>query len=565
MKFTLDKKKTKLILIISIPLLIIMQYYFFKFGIFKPMVRGIELNISKGDYIEEIDTFVMKLDEEVFLSGGDYIYIPSYSKEPNIWFNVLDENQIVKIEDNNKLVALKEGTSSIAIMKNSRAIRKVNIKVVKPKVEKLIAKSNNELNYVGDKASIDTIVEVDYDGFKEKEKATYESSNNKIIKVSGNKLEAVGVGYAVVTVKAQDEKHEFEYNISAKVSKIEIEKNIVIKEGELKKLNPNIITSPKGLKHPKVKYELISSNLPVQLALTLNEKDGTVKGIREGKEKIRITCDGKSSIVTVNVIKDSVIQDKIQGLQYSYEIIENKVQITLIWDYIQNIFDYEVYLKNNSIDDSKYNLFEKIKLKEEDIKESKKIKRVINIELIDGNIPDLSLYIACNDKESFKILSDIITIKPQKQDIQNMTVKNLVVSLDEDSKIIRFRWADIGVEGIQYSIYVKNNLLPDSGYELLESNISINEYTMNLHEGDLDLQFYVRAHKEDKYSKYSNTVNIKINNEEDSGEEDGNNEEGSGEEEENGNNEGDVEEENNEDDNINNEDENDKNTSNESL
>ncbi|MGL4914556.1 MAG: hypothetical protein ACRC3Y_19225 [Romboutsia sp.] len=547
MKFTLDKKHTKLILIISIPVLIIMQYYLFKFGIFRPMVRGIELNISEGDYIEEIDTFVMKLDEEVFLSGGDYIYIPSYSKKPNIWFNVLDDKEIVKIEDSNKLVALKEGISSVAIMKNSRAIRKVNVKVVNPKVEKLIAKSDNELDYVGDRAVINTVIEVDYDGFKEKEKATYESSNNEVIKVSGNKLEAVGVGHAIVTVKAQNEKQEFEYNISAKVSKIEIEKSIVIKEGELKKLNPNIITSPKGLKPPKVQYELISSNLPVQLALTLNEKNGTIKGIREGKEKIRITCGGKSTVVTVSVVKDPTIQDKIQSLKYSYEIVENKVQITLIWDYIENIFDYEVYLKNNSLGDSKHKLVDKVKVKQEDIGESKKIKTVIEVELIDGDIPDLNIYVVGKGKDGVTVPSNAITIKPQKQDIQNMIVKNLYINLNEESRTVRFGWDDIGVEGAQYSIYVKNNLLSDSGYELFESNISNNEYTMNLDQGDLDLQFYVKAHKGDKYSKESNTVNIKINDNDN----DDNDNEDSGEED-------------TDDDSGNNEEDNDQDTSNES-
>ena len=560
MKFTLDKKYTKLLIIIFIPMLIIMQYYLFKFGILRPMVRGIELKLSNGDYIEDIDQFVMKLNEEVTLSGGDYIYIPSYSKEPNIWFNVLDDNEVVKIEDGNKLVALKEGHSSIAIMKNSRTMRKASIKVVNPKVERLIAKADNDLNYVGDTAVINTVIEVDYDKFKEKEKATYESSNNEVVKVSGNKIEAVGVGHAIVIVRAQNKKEVFRYNISAKVSKIKIEKNIEIKEGEVKKLNPNIITNPKGLKHPKVQYELVSSNLPIQLALTLNEKNGTIEGIREGKEKIRITCGDKSTIVTVNVVKNSIIDDKIKNLQHSYEVVDNKLQITLIWDYMENIFDYEVYLKNNSLGDSKYKLAEKVKVKEDDIKESKKIKTVIEVDLVDGDIPDLNIYVLGKGKDDVTIQSNIITIKPQKQDIQNLTVKNLQYILNEENRTIRFIWDDIEVKGAQYSIYVKNNLLPDSGYGLFESNISANEYIMNLDEGDIDLQFYVKAYKDDKSSNESNVVNIKIKNNEDN-EDNGNNED-SDNDNENNDNENNGNNEDNDNNEGNNEGNSNENTSN---
>ena len=67
----------KLILVlISIPIILILQYYLFKFGVVKPMVKGIEIEMEDGDYIKDIDKFVIKLNDTVKLSSGNYIIIP---------------------------------------------------------------------------------------------------------------------------------------------------------------------------------------------------------------------------------------------------------------------------------------------------------------------------------------------------------------------------------------------------------------------------------------------------------------------------------------------------------
>ena len=89
------------------------------------MIKGAEIEIVNGDYIKDIDKYIIKLNETIDLSDGDYIKIPSYAKEPNIWFNVLDNSGVLKLEGN-KITAMKEGISSIAIMKNSRILKKAD-------------------------------------------------------------------------------------------------------------------------------------------------------------------------------------------------------------------------------------------------------------------------------------------------------------------------------------------------------------------------------------------------------------------------------------------------------
>ena len=217
--------KIIIMIIIIIPTILIGQYYLFKFGAIKPMVKGIEIEMENGDYIKDIDKFIIKLNDTVTLSTGKYVIIPAYAKEPHIYFKSLDDSNILSI-NGNEVTANQEGTTVIGVMKNSRILKKINIKVVNPKVESLSATLDNEIKYVGESAKIDTEVQVDYDKFKEKKEVTYESSDEDILKINGNTVEAVGVGKASLYIKAGDKETVFDYNIQAKISKISIPNTI---------------------------------------------------------------------------------------------------------------------------------------------------------------------------------------------------------------------------------------------------------------------------------------------------------------------------------------------------
>ena len=70
MIFVKNKKYRKIAIIISIPILLVAQYYLFKFGILRPMVKGVEIEIVDGEYVKDIDKYVVKLNETVTLSTG---------------------------------------------------------------------------------------------------------------------------------------------------------------------------------------------------------------------------------------------------------------------------------------------------------------------------------------------------------------------------------------------------------------------------------------------------------------------------------------------------------------
>ena len=60
MIFVKNKKYRKIAIIISIPILLVAQYYLFKFGILRPMVKGVEIEIVDGEYVKDIDKYVVK-------------------------------------------------------------------------------------------------------------------------------------------------------------------------------------------------------------------------------------------------------------------------------------------------------------------------------------------------------------------------------------------------------------------------------------------------------------------------------------------------------------------------
>lgn len=171
------------------------------------MVKGVEIEIVDGEYVKDIDKYVVKLNEIVILFIGEYIKVFLYVKNLNIWFNVLDNLGILKI-DGNKMIVLKVGYFFVGIMKNLRVLKKVIIKVVDLEVELLDMEINGDLKYVGDSVIIESIIEVDYDKFKKLYKLVYKSSNENILKIKGNKVSVVGVGKVIIYVKCGNKEIE---------------------------------------------------------------------------------------------------------------------------------------------------------------------------------------------------------------------------------------------------------------------------------------------------------------------------------------------------------------------
>lgn len=413
-----DKDKKIIFIVVLLPLLFFVQYYFFKSGDIPPMIKGVNIKIIEGEYIQDIDKYVVKLGDNVVLSAGDYIKIPGYAKDPNIKFTILDNTKTIKLKNNSNkekntviLKALKTGYTSVAIMQNSRVLQKATIRVVDPSIEDLNVSVDGTLKYVGDEAEISSSVEVDYKEFNNSYNVTYESSNENVLQVINNKIKAVGVGKATVYAKSKDKVEARRYNIVARLKGIEINNSFDIAVGEAIKLKPKIITAPKNLTPPKTSYKFSQSKLPVERAVTF-EDDGTIVGIRQGSEKITISCgEGENKrieVVTINVKEGTLENSMVRNLYSKYIIEDNKLKIALSWDILNGATNYDIYIKDDIKGDSKFELYKSI-TQESFLKNS---NIMINIEL-DEDIEEIAyeIYVVGRNEEGTSKPSNIESIK----------------------------------------------------------------------------------------------------------------------------------------------------------
>ncbi|WP_419724955.1 Ig-like domain-containing protein [Terrisporobacter petrolearius] len=413
-----DKDKKIIFIVVLLPLLFFVQYYLFKSGDIPPMIKGVNIKIIEGEYIQDIDKYVVKLGDNVVLSAGDYVKIPGYAKDPNIKFTILDNTKTIKLKNNNNkekntviLKALKTGYTSVAIMQNSRVLQKATIRVVDPSIEDLNVSVDGTLKYVGDEAEISSSVEVDYKEFNNSYNVTYESSNENVLQVINNKIKAVGVGKATIYAKSKDKVEARRYNIVAKLKGIEINNSFDIAVGEGIKLKPKIITAPKNLTPPRISYKFSQSKLPVERAVTF-EDDGTIVGIRQGCEKITISCgEGENKrieVVTINVKEGTLENSMVRNLFSKYIIEDNKLKIALSWDILNGATNYDIYIKDDMKGDSGFELYKSI-TQESFLKNS---NIMINIDL-DEDIEEIAyeIYVVGRNEEGTSKPSNIESIK----------------------------------------------------------------------------------------------------------------------------------------------------------
>ncbi|WP_343348047.1 hypothetical protein [Terrisporobacter petrolearius] len=413
-----DKDKKIVFIVVLLPLLFFVQYYLFKSGEIPPMIKGVNIKIIEGEYIQDIDKYVVKLGDNVVLSAGDYIKIPGYAKDPNIKFTILDNTKTIKLKNNSNkekntviLKALKTGYTSVAIMQNSRVLQKATIRVVDPSIEDLNVSVDGTLKYVGDEAEISSSVEVDYKEFNNSYNVTYESSNENVLQVINNKIKAVGVGKATIYAKSKDKVEARRYNIVARLKGIEINNSFDIAVGEAIKLKPKIITAPKNLTPPRISYKFSQSKLPVERAVTF-EDDGTIVGIRQGSEKITISCgEGENKrieVVTINVKEGTLENSMVRNLFSKYTIEDNKLKIALSWDILNGATNYDIYIKNDIKGDSGFELYKSI-TQESFLKNS---NIMINIDL-DEEIEEIAyeIYVVGRNEEGTSKPSNIESIK----------------------------------------------------------------------------------------------------------------------------------------------------------
>lgn len=525
--------KKKIGMILAIPLMLGILYSGLRFGYISPMVKGLDVHILGGTFITNINKYVIKVGDKVGLSAGNYIVVPTFSKEPTLKFAVLDDSGVLSVE-NNTLIANKEGISSIGILNKNRVLKKTTIMVVNPTIKNMETAVNNRIKYYGDKAKIASTVNIDdYKKLEKGYKLNYSTTDPNILKISGDTVEAVGVGEAKLISRYDRKEIQTSFNILPRVDSLNIDNIYSLEEGQSIQLHPKIVTSPEGSKS-NIKYKVLGSSnykkfdkdkydenklvhfgdsgLEKSLGITV-DKDGNIKANRIGTYLIELSSGEKSKKTSVEVKERSFENIEVKNLQYLFEKKKDEIDLELGWDYNDRVNNYRIYVKDAS--DEEFSIFTTIKTNKNFVSNGNRVSELLKLSLDKENSDsyDFQVYVVgYNGAEETKKSNTIRINNKSTEDFQKKHVSNIKYRTDRENSTISFKWSPIDNKKYTYRIYYKNMELKEPGYKLVAKNIEKNTTTIRVDDNMINYNFYIVAiNEEGQISAFSKPVRIKEN------------------------------------------------------
>lgn len=517
--------KRKIAFILAIPTVIIGLYFGLIFGYINPMIKGLDVKIIGGTFITNINRYVIKVGDVVNLSTGDYIVVPSFAKKPKLNFAVLDDKGVLTVK-NNKLIANKEGYSSIGILNKNRVLRKAVIMVVNPKIKNMEISLSKPIKYFGDEAEI--ISTVDIEDFKKLErgyKLKYSTTKPDILKIEGDKIEAIGIGEARLISRYERNEIQKIIKILPRVDRIKIGDYFELEEEEKIILKPEIVTNPSNQKMA-VKYKPLNNvdqskfddniiiingkNGPERSQGIVIDKKGSMLAKREGTYKVKITAGNKSTTTVVNVKPQSFSNKKVRNLNYFISNKDNKFDVEIGWDYLENVNTYRVYVQYE--DGEEPVLFTTVKASGNNF--SSKDRRLSNILSFDilnkKNFKYKIFVVGYNGYEETKKSNEIIVSNTQNLDFQKKKVKGIAYKVDKVNGNTLIKWKPIHNNKCTYRVYYKDRTRKKNSYNLISNNVNKERMIVKIDAKEIDYEFYVLAIDESgQVSSFSNPVRIK--------------------------------------------------------
>ena len=518
-------KKRQLGIIAVIPLLLFGIFYGLKHGYISPMVKGIDIRIIGGTFITNVNKYVIKLGDTVSISPGEYIMVPDFAKKPSLKFAVLDNKSVVSIKGD-KLTANKVGYASIGVLNKNRVLRKATIMVVNPKITSMQVRFDKPLRYYGDKSKINA--NIDIDDFKKLEKGyklKYISTNDKVLKVENNSVEAVGVGEVKLISRYDRKETQTTIKIEPRVSKLDLEDLYDIELDTSQNLNTRVATLPINMK-TKVTYRVLDSDkydankkvafgesgLETSFGIEIDEK-GNVKANRLGTYLIEAESGNKvdRALVSVGPAKFENIEPK--SFQYRYDVNNGKLNIELGWDHNSRINSYDIYVKDK-IRGEDYSLYTRTRADNARIPFGNRLSELLRFDIGAGSDFDYDIYIVGNNYYGEKTRnSKVLHISSHiGNSFQNKYVKNLEAVTDRENSTVRLRWSPIDGAKYSYRVYYVDKNGKEGNHILLAKNIQKNTTTLKIDRSKINYDFYIIAVNEHgQVSTFSKPVNVKSN------------------------------------------------------
>ncbi|MGL5328471.1 MAG: hypothetical protein ACRDD7_04320 [Peptostreptococcaceae bacterium] len=179
----------------------------------------------------------------------------------------------------------------------------------------------------------------------------------------------------------------------------------------------------------------------------------------------------------------------INDLIATYEIIENKMVISLTWSSMNDVYNYEVYLKDNTVDEKQYKLVKSIKKDKVDLEKDKKVKSKIEIDISELKKIDVSLYVVGLDETGQSKNSNVVNIKHKFEEEKEELV--LTAKLDSENKKINLSWNNISDS--TYNVYVKDISAQNEEFVLYKEGLSKLKYSIDIQGEEVNLEVYVVA------------------------------------------------------------------------
>ena len=518
-------KKRQLAVIVAIPLLLFGIFSGLKYGYISPMVKGIDIRIIGGTFITNVNKYVIKLGDTVSLSPGEYIMVPEFAKKPKLKFAVLDNKSVISIEGD-KLTANKVGYASIGVLNKNRVLRKATIMVVNPKITRMQVNFDKPLKYYGDKSKISA--NIDIDDFKKLEggyKFKYSATNDKVLKVDDNKVEAVGVGEAKLISRYDRKESQTTIKIEPKVYRLEMDDVYNIEVGNIQNLNTRIATLPKDMK-TNVSYRVINSSkydinkkvafgesgLETTYGIDLDDK-GNIKANRLGTYLVEARSGDKVDRALVNVAQSKFENIEPKNPQYRYEIKDGKLNIELGWDHDRRINTYDIYVKDR-IKGEDYSLYTKSRVDNTRIPFGNRLAELLRFDIGVGSDFDYDVYIVGKNYAGEKTKdSRVLNISSRRgSDFQKKKVRNLEAISDRENSTVKLKWTPIDKGRYSYRVYYTDRDHKEANYRLMAKNIQKNTTTLKINRDNINYDFYIIAVNENgQISDFSKAVNVKSN------------------------------------------------------
>ncbi len=281
------KKQYIMVFFISLVFIGVAQYILFSKGLIGPFYDALTI-----DYNEEL---VVYAGEEIKVLPKRKIF-PTYAMVKALAWST-DNPEVLSVDENGILKGLNVGKGKVHIStEKGKATLLIN---VRPVINVSVSEGNVGLE-VGQEMKLNANIDIFPENASLPEVIYKVSGQGGVLEVTKEGvIKAIAPGSEDIIISCGDANTVVNVTVHPEVRVVEFsagETERYIRVGETIKLQFNIVTEPKGVEPPKISYRNIN---PIKL-IEIHD-DGSITGLKKGRNVIEITCGDEIIFMKINV------------------------------------------------------------------------------------------------------------------------------------------------------------------------------------------------------------------------------------------------------------------------